>query len=256
MRRHLLCNRDLSRDDIERLLGRAESFSAALRDARSRSSRHCGPHVVNLFYETSTRTRSLVRARRQAALRRSVSDQASGSSVDKGESLRDTVQTLSAYKPGGDRDARSPQVGAAGSMARAGPTPRSSTPAMASTKHPTPALLDASHARAAARRRSTACDIWIVGDVLHSGWPARTSWRSRAWAARSPSAARQTLIPRGIESLGCRVRTTLDGSSEADVRLRPAHAARAHDGLVRSLAARVRARSTRSTAGGSDRTSC
>ena len=60
-----------------------------------------------------------------------------------------------------------------------------------------------------------------------------------------------TLIPRGIESLGCEVRYTLDELGDGRRGLRAADAARAHDGLVRAVAARVRRAATRSTAAGS-----
>ena len=98
MRRHLLSIDDLSRGDIERILGRAESF-AEVWGARSKVPTLRGRAVINLFYEASTRTQSsfeLAAKRLSADL---VTVKSSGSAVEKGESLKDTVQTLSAYDP-------------------------------------------------------------------------------------------------------------------------------------------------------------
>src|SRR5687767_14545024 len=99
MRRHLLSIDDLSRDDIERILGRAESFAEVSGREIKKVPTLRGRTVVNLFYESSTRTSSsfeLAAKRLSADL---VSVKASGSAVDKGESLKDTVATLSAYDP-------------------------------------------------------------------------------------------------------------------------------------------------------------
>ena len=99
MRRHLLSIDDLSRDDIERILGRAESFAEVSGREIKKVPTLRGRTVINLFYEASTRTSSsfeLAAKRLSADL---VSVKSSGSAVDKGESLKDTVQTLSAYDP-------------------------------------------------------------------------------------------------------------------------------------------------------------
>ena len=97
--RHLLSIDDLSRQDIERILGRAESFAEVSGREIKKVPTLRGRTVINLFYEASTRTSSsfeLAAKRLSADL---VSIKAQGSSVDKGESLKDTIQTLSAYDP-------------------------------------------------------------------------------------------------------------------------------------------------------------
>src|SRR6187549_2340269 len=99
MRRHLLSIDDLSREDIEHVLGRAESFAEVSGREIKKVPTLRGRTVINLFYEASTRTSSsfeLAAKRLSADL---VSIKSSGSSVDKGESLKDTVATLSAYDP-------------------------------------------------------------------------------------------------------------------------------------------------------------
>ena len=114
MKRHLLSIDGLSREDIERILRRAESFAEVSGREIKKVPTLRGRTVVNLFYESSTRTSSsfeLAAKRLSADL---VSIKAQGSSVDTGESLKDTVQTLSAYDPAAIV-IRSPHVGAAGS---------------------------------------------------------------------------------------------------------------------------------------------
>src|SRR5665648_810017 len=112
MKRHLLSIDDLTREDIERVLGRAESFAEVSGREIKKVPTLRGRTVINLFYEASTRTSSsfeLAAKRLSADL---VSVKSSGSSVDKGESLKDTVQTLSAYDPAAIV-IRSPHAGAA-----------------------------------------------------------------------------------------------------------------------------------------------
>jgi aspartate carbamoyltransferase catalytic subunit len=97
--RHLLAIEDLERDDIERILARAESFAEVGRREIKKVPTLRGRTIVSLFYESSTRTSSsfeLAAKRLSADL---VSVKASGSSVEKGESLKDTIATLSAYAP-------------------------------------------------------------------------------------------------------------------------------------------------------------
>src|SRR4029453_17791400 len=99
MHPHLLSVDDLSRDDIERILGRAESFAEVSGREIKKVPTLRGRTVINLFYEASTRTQSsfeLAPKRLGAAL---ITLKAAGSAVDKGEPLKDTVQTLSAYDP-------------------------------------------------------------------------------------------------------------------------------------------------------------
>jgi aspartate carbamoyltransferase catalytic subunit len=214
MTRHLLSVDDVTREDIERILSRAESFAEVSGREIKKVPTLRGRTVINLFYEASTRTSSsfeLAAKRLSADL---VSVKSSGSSVDKGESLKDTVQTLSAYDPAAIV-IRSPHVGAADLVARW--TPASVVNAGdGKHEHPTQALLDLY----TLRRRLGSLDglrVWIVGDVLHSrvarsGILAFTRMGCSVTVCGPP-----TLIQRGIESLGCEVRYTLDGLGEADV---------------------------------------
>ena len=214
MNRHLLSIDDLSRDDIERILGRAESFAEVSGREIKKVPTLRGRTVINLFYEASTRTSSsfeLAAKRLSADL---VSIKSSGSAVDKGESLKDTVQTLSAYDPAAIV-IRSPQVGAAALVAR---WTRASVVNAGDGKHehPTQALLDLY----TLKQRLGALEglkVWIVGDVLHSRVARSNILALGRMGCEVTLCGPPTLIPRGIESLGCRVETTLDRLEDADV---------------------------------------
>ncbi len=93
-RRHLITIGDLTAADVERLLDAAEACAEGEADGAL-----AGTTVVNLFYESSTRTSASfeLAARRLGASVLTI--RSTGSSVDKGESLKDTVLTLSAYDP-------------------------------------------------------------------------------------------------------------------------------------------------------------
>jgi aspartate carbamoyltransferase catalytic subunit len=214
MRRHLLSIDDLTREDIERILRRAESFAEVSGREIKKVPTLRGRTIVNLFYESSTRTSSsfeLAAKRLSADL---VSIKAQGSSVDKGESLKDTVQTLSAYDPAAIVF-RSPNVGAAGMVARW------TSAAVVNAgdgkhEHPTQALLDLY----TLRRRVGALEglkVWIVGDVMHSRVARSGVLAFARMGCHVTVCGPPTLIPRGIEALGCEVSHTLDGLGEADV---------------------------------------
>ena len=214
MHRHLLSVDDLSREDIERILGRAESFAEVSGREIKKVPTLRGRTVINLFYEASTRTQSsfeLAAKRLSADL---VTVKSSGSAVDKGESLKDTVQTLSAYDPTAIV-IRTPHAGAAGLVAR---WTRASVINAGDGKHehPTQALLDLYTLK---RRAGSleGLEVWIVGDVLHSRVARSNVLAFTRMGCHVTVCGPPTLIPREIESLGCEVRYTLDELGSADV---------------------------------------
>src|SRR5437764_10896744 len=110
-RRHLLSVADLSRDDVERLLATARSFARSQERDTKKLPTLRGRLVLNLFYESSTRTSSSFELAAKRLSADTLAVKATGSSVEKGESLKDTALTLSAYEP----DViviRHPQIGA------------------------------------------------------------------------------------------------------------------------------------------------
>jgi aspartate carbamoyltransferase catalytic subunit len=212
--KHLLAIEDLGRAEIEAILDRAESFAEVGRRDIKKVPTLRGRTVVSLFYEASTRTSSSFELAAKRLSADVVSVKAAGSAVDKGESLKDTVATLSAYDPAAIV-IRHPHAGAAqlvsrwtvASVINAGDGKH---------EHPSQALLDVY----TLRRRLGSLEgkrIWIVGDVLHSRVARSNLIAFAAMGADVTVCGPPTLIPRGIEELGCEIAYTLDGLGEADV---------------------------------------
>jgi aspartate carbamoyltransferase catalytic subunit len=212
--KHLISIDDLDRAGIERILDRAESFAEVSGREIKKVPALRGRTVVNLFYEASTRTSSSFELAAKRLSADVVSVRSQGSSVDKGESLKDTVQTLSAYDPAAIV-IRSPHAGAAQLVA--GWTPASVVNAGdGKHEHPTQALLDVF----TLRRKLGALDganIWIVGDVMHSRVARSNILALNRMGAHTTVCGPPTLIPRGIEALGCQATSSLDRLHEADV---------------------------------------
>ena len=212
--KHLLSIEQLTRDEMEAILERAESFAEVGRRDIKKVPTLRGRTVVNLFFESSTRTSSSFELAAKRLSADVVSIKAAGSSLDKGESLKDTVATLSAYDPAAIV-IRSPHAGAAelvahwtdASVINAGDGKH---------EHPSQALLDLY----TLRRHFGRLDgkkIWIIGDVLHSRVARSNLIAFQEMGAQVTVCGPPTLIPRGIEELGCKVAYTLDGLEEADV---------------------------------------
>jgi aspartate carbamoyltransferase catalytic subunit len=215
MRKDLISIDDLTREDIERILDRAESFAEVSGREIKKVPTLRGRTIVNLFYESSTRTSSsfeLAAKRLSADL---VNIKSVGSSVDKGESLKDTVQTLSAYDPAAIV-IRAPHAGAAELVARWSPASVVNA-GDGKHEHPTQALLDVYTLRRRLGRSLEGLRIWIVGDVLHSRVARSDILAFTRMGCAVTVCGPPTLIPRGIEALGCDVRWSLDGVGEADV---------------------------------------
>jgi aspartate carbamoyltransferase catalytic subunit len=212
--RHLISIDDLDRAGIERVLDRAESFAEISGREIKKVPALRGRTVVNLFYEASTRTSSSFEIAAKRLSADVVNVKSSGSSVEKGESLKDTVQTLSAYDPAAIV-IRSPHVGAAKLVA--GWTDAAVINAGdGKHEHPTQALLDVYTLR---RRLGTLDDvnIWIVGDVSHSRVARSNILAFTRMGAKVTVCGPPTLLPREIGSLGCDSEVTLDRLEEADV---------------------------------------
>jgi aspartate carbamoyltransferase catalytic subunit len=212
-RRHLLSIADLTGADVERILGlagRMAEVAAAgekLPTLRSRT-------VVNLFFESSTRTSTSFELAAKRLSADTLTVRASGSSVDKGESLRDTVETLAAYRP----DVivvRHPAAGAPGIVARASAA-NVVNAGDGKHQHPTQALLDL-YTIGETLGRLEGVQVAIVGDVLHSRVARSLVQALRLVGAHSTLVAPPTLLPRGIESLGCEVSTDIAAVAAADV---------------------------------------
>jgi aspartate carbamoyltransferase catalytic subunit len=213
--KHLLTIEDLERADVERIMARAESFAEVGRRDIKKVPTLRGRTVVNLFYESSTRTSSSFELAAKRLSADVVSVKAVGSSVDKGESLKDTIATLSAYGP----EAiviRSPHAGAANLVT--GWTDAAVINAGdGKHEHPSQALLDVYTLQ---QRLGTLEDkkIWIVGDVLHSRVARSCTMAFQLMGAAVTVCGPPTLIPRYFhDALGCEVVHDLSDLGEADV---------------------------------------
>jgi aspartate carbamoyltransferase catalytic subunit len=156
---------DLSGGDVERLLATARSFAQSQERDNKKLPTLRGRLVLNVFYESSTRTSSSFELAAKRLSADTMTLKSSGSSVDKGESLKDTALTLSAYDP----DVivlRHPEVGAAQFVARLTEA-RVVNAGDGKHQHPTQALLDLYTMREAFGRLE-GLQVAIVGDVIHS----------------------------------------------------------------------------------------
>jgi aspartate carbamoyltransferase catalytic subunit len=172
--KHLLSVRDLSaRETIEILDIAEEMHEVNSRDVKKLPTLR-GKTVVNLFYEDSTRTRISFELAAKRLSADVINFSAKGSSVSKGESLRDTAQTLEAM--GADAVViRHPASGSAKVLAGSGWIGGSVINAGDGThEHPTQALLDAFtvrkkiHGKVSAGKDLSGLKVLIVGDLLHS----------------------------------------------------------------------------------------
>ena len=214
--RNLLSITDLGTDEIEQILHQAESFEAIGEREIKKVPTLRGRTVVNLFYENSTRTRVSfeIAAKRLSADVVNVAAQAS--SVAKGESLRDTALTLRAL--GADAIVlRHPASGAPAQLARFTEAAVINA-GDGSHEHPTQALLDMYTVQRHFAKDGRGIDdlrIGIVGDIAHSRVARSGALGFRRMGADVVLVAPPTLIPLGVNALGCEVSYDLDAVIES-----------------------------------------
>jgi aspartate carbamoyltransferase catalytic subunit len=220
--KHLLSVADLDVAAATALLDTADRLKQALlgREVRKLPTLR-GRTVITMFYENSTRTRVSFEIAGKWMSADTVNVSASGSSVAKGESLRDTALTLSAM--GADCVVvRHPASGAAHRLAGWIDRDREVTGTHTSIvnagdgthEHPTQALLDAATlrdrlGRIAGRR------VAIVGDVLHSRVARSNVFLLATLGAEVVLVAPPTLLPVGVDQWPCRVSPDLDAELPA-----------------------------------------
>jgi aspartate carbamoyltransferase catalytic subunit len=213
-RRHLISIADLTRDDVERLLATARSFGRSLERELKKLPTLRGRTVVNVFYESSTRTSSSFELAAKRLSADTMSIKAAGSAVDKGESLKDTALTLAAYDP----DVivlRHPQIGAPQLVARVTEA-HVVNAGDGKHQHPTQALLDL-YTIQEEFGRVEGLHVAIVGDVLHSRVARSNIQALVLLGARVTLVGPPPLLPRGIEALGCSTSTDIGTIAAADV---------------------------------------
>jgi aspartate carbamoyltransferase catalytic subunit len=210
--RHLISIADLTREDVERLLGTARSFARSLDREMKKLPTLRGRTVVNVFYESSTRTSSSFELAAKRLSADTMSIKASGSAVDKGESLKDTA--LGAYDP----DViviRHPHIGAPQLVARVTDA-RIVNAGDGKHQHPTQALLDLYTIQEHVGRIE-GLHVAIVGDVLHSRVARSNIQALRLLGAHVVLVGPPSLLPRGIEAMGCETSTDIEATHGADV---------------------------------------
>ena len=210
MIRHLLSAADLSLEDATLVLDTAEEMSR-LTEGRSVKKLPAlrGRTVVNLFFEDSTRTRTSFEIAAKRLSADVINFSAKGSSLSKGENLKDTALTLEAMGADGVV-VRHAASGAPYRLASSGWISANVLNAGDGThEHPTQALLDAFTLR---KRLGELAGrhIVIVGDVLHSRVARSNVLLLATLGARVTLVAPPTLLPTGVDQWPCAVSYTLD----------------------------------------------
>ena len=202
MNRHLISAADLTADDAIAILDTAEELARLAERQIPKLPTLRGRTVVNLFYEDSTRTRISFEAAAKRLSADVINFSPKGSSVAKGESLKDTALTLQAM----GADAVVIRHNASGAPHRLAEWVRGSVinAGDGTHEHPTQALLDAFTMR---RRlgKLEGLKVAIVGDVLHSRVARSNVWLLRTLGASVTVVAPPTLLPVAVDSWPCEV---------------------------------------------------
>jgi aspartate carbamoyltransferase catalytic subunit len=205
--KHLLSAGDLSRDDALRILDTADELLAVAQRPIKKLPTLRGRTVVNLFFEDSTRTRTSFELAAKRLSADVINFSAKGSSVSKGETLKDTALTLEAM--GSDAVViRHSWSGAPVNLARwiKGSVINAGD---GTHEHPTQALLDAYTMRQR-HGRVEGLRVTIVGDVLHSRVARSNVLLLSTLGADVTLVAPPTLLPVGVESWPCETSYDLD----------------------------------------------
>jgi len=208
MNKHLLSINDVSAEDIVRILDTAESFREVGTRVIKKVPALRGRTVVNLFYENSTRTRISFELAAKRLSADVINFTTSGTSVAKGESLKDTALTLQAM--GADAivirhsSSGSPYTltkWVRGSVLNAGD---------GTHEHPTQALLDLYTIREKLGRFES-LRVAIIGDVMHSRVARSLSFALVKMGAEVTLVGPPTLIPPDAPAWGVGVSYDIDG---------------------------------------------
>jgi aspartate carbamoyltransferase catalytic subunit len=229
MIQHLLSAGDLTHDDALMVLDTAEELARLADRPIKKLPTLRGRTVVNLFFEDSTRTRISFEAAAKRLSADVINFAAKGSSVSKGESLKDTALTLEAM--GADAVVvRHHASGAPHRLAHSGWIRGAVVNAGDGThEHPTQALLDAFtmrrrlNARPGDHQATLGTDlsgrrVTIVGDVLHSRVARSNVLLLRTLGAEVTLVSPPTLLPVGVDAWPCATSYDLDGElAKSDV---------------------------------------
>jgi aspartate carbamoyltransferase catalytic subunit len=212
--RHLLSTAALPVEQALQILNTAQAFFEVGHRAVKKVPTLRGKTIINLFFESSTRTRTSFELAGKRLSADVINVSGSGSSTSKGETLRDTVETLDAMHP----DlivVRHSASGAAHYISQ-----RSEAAIVnagdGTHEHPTQALLDAFTIKQHKGDQWQNLTVAICGDVLHSRVARSNIHLLSKLGAKVRLAAPRTLLPTGIEQLGCtafeRIEPAIEGA--------------------------------------------
>ncbi len=214
-RKDLLGIEGLDREELELILSTAESFKEISEREIKKVPTLRGKTIINLFYEPSTRTRTSfeIAAKRMSA--DAVNISVSASSVAKGETLRDTAMNLGAMKP----DCivvRHSSSGTPEMLSRYLSCPVVNA-GDGAHEHPSQALLDMLTVRER-KGKIEGLKVAIIGDIAHSRVARSNIYGFTKMGAEVTVAAPPTMLPAGIEALGCRATSSMEEAvRDADV---------------------------------------
>jgi aspartate carbamoyltransferase catalytic subunit len=213
--RHLLGIEGLSPDEITLLLDRSESYVEQNRQVDKKQSILRGRTQINIFFESSTRTRTSFELAGKRLGADVINMSAEASAVRKGETLIDTAMTLNAMHPD-VLVVRHPESGAVNLLAqKVGCSVINAGDG--SHEHPTQALLDALTIRRR-RGRLAGLVVAICGDILHSRVARSNIHLLNTMGARVRVVAPPTLVSPLFERLGVDVYTDMTrGLEDADI---------------------------------------
>jgi aspartate carbamoyltransferase catalytic subunit len=208
--KHLISAGDLSRDEALLILDTAEELAGVADRPIKKLPTLRGRTVVNLFYEDSTRTRISFEAAAKRLSADVINFSAKGSSVNKGESLKDTALTLEAM----GADAVVIRHGASGAPHRLARWVKGSVvnAGDGTHEHPTQALLDAFtiRRRLHASKALEGVRVTIAGDVMHSRVARSNVLLLSTLGAEVTLVAPPTLLPLAVSSWPCEISYDLD----------------------------------------------
>lgn len=210
--RHLVSIRDLSKDSALNLLSVAQDMSQVNDRSIKKLPTLRGRTVVNLFFENSTRTRISFEIAAKRLSADVINVAADSSSISKGESLKDTAQTLEAL--GADCIVlRHPSSGAAHQLATMGWISSSVVNAGDGThEHPTQALLDALTMQQAFGVDLSNLRVLIVGDIKHSRVARSNALLLTLLGAKVELSGPASLLPPELTALGVELSNDFDQS--------------------------------------------
>ena len=215
MKKDLLGLKDLSANEIKNILQTAETMKLIIKQPSKKTPHLQGRTVVNLFYENSTRTRLSFELAAKYMSANAANITASGSSVQKGETLIDTANTINAmgtdilvmrHSVSGAPHLIAPLVSA--SVINAGD---------GMNEHPTQALLDMLTIKEK-KGHIDGLKVAIIGDIKHSRVVRSNIYGLTKLGADVSVGGPSTLIPQGMEEMGCKVfKSVQEAIIDADV---------------------------------------